>query len=74
MKWVIKTLIFVRYFPPVNSLLKQKRAMLHIIKKPRGLQLRRYAARLIDLNKYLTSFPGDNFSENWINWIEYNFV
>ena len=30
------------------------------MKKPHSLTVRRYAERLIELNKYLSSFPGDN--------------
>ena len=45
------------YFFPVNSLLQKKRTMRHGIRKPFRLKLRRYAARLIDINKYLALFP-----------------
>ena len=38
------------YFPPVNFLSKQKRTIHHCMKKTRSLRVRRYAARLIDLN------------------------
>ena len=48
----------VLYLLPVNSLSKQRRAMSCCTKNPRRLKLRRYAARLIDLNKYLASFTG----------------
>ena len=41
-----------QYPPPVNSLLKQKRAMRRGIPKPRSPTVRHYAARLIDLNAY----------------------
>ena len=54
-EYIIKGLAL--YFPPVNFLSKQKRAMCHGMKKPRGLTVRRYTASLIDLNKYLASFP-----------------
>ena len=33
------------------------------MRKPSGLKLRRYVARLIDLNEYLALFPGDALSE-----------
>ena len=33
------------------------------MKKPRALTVRRYAARLINLNEYLASFPGDNLND-----------
>ena len=33
------------------------------MKKLHGLKVRRYAARLIDLNMYFSSFPGDTSSE-----------
>ena len=49
---------FALYFPPINSLSKKNRAMRRGMKKTRSLGVRRYAARLIDLNKYLDSFPG----------------
>ena len=38
------------YFFPVNLLTKQKRAMYRCMKKTRSLKVRRYSARLIDLN------------------------
>ena len=38
------------YFFPVNSLSKQKGAMLRCMKNPRSLKVRRYAARLIYFN------------------------
>ena len=31
--------------------------------KPRALTVRRYAARLIDINEYLTSFPGATLND-----------
>ena len=46
------------YFFAVNALSKQKRTMRRGTKKPRGLKVRFYAAHLIDLNDYLTVFPG----------------
>ena len=52
-----------QYFPPVNSLSKQKRTMRRGMKKTCILTVRRYAAHLIDLNKYLTSFPGSNMTD-----------
>ena len=51
------------YFPPVNSLSKQKRTMRCGMRKPSGLKVRRYVACLIDLNEYLASFPGATFSD-----------
>ena len=46
------------YSFPVNSLPKQNCAIRRGMRKSRGLKVRRYADRLIDLNEYLTSFPG----------------
>ena len=46
------------YFFPVNFLSKQKRAMRCEMEKPRVITVRRYAARIIDINEYLVSFPG----------------
>ena len=43
------------YFPPVNSLSKQKRAMRRRTNISRSLKVRRYTVRLIDLNEYLAS-------------------
>ena len=37
---------------------KKKRAMHRCTKKPRIFKVRHYAVRLIDLNEYLSSFPG----------------
>ena len=34
------------------------------IKKPRSLTVRRYTARLIDLNEYLASFPRAALTDN----------
>ena len=33
------------------------------MRKPRGLKVRNYAARLIDLNEYLASFPGAKMTD-----------
>ena len=49
------------YFPPVNSLLK-KSAMRLRRKRTRGLKVRCYAARLIHLNGYLSSFLGETLA------------
>ena len=46
------------YFLPVIFLLKKKRTMRRCIKKTLSLKVGHYAARLIDLNEYLASFPG----------------
>ena len=51
------------YFYLVHLLSKQKNAMRHGMKKPRGLKVRQYMARLIDLNEYLDSFHGANLSD-----------
>ena len=51
------------YFFPVNALPKQNRVMRHRMRKPRGLQVIRYAAHLVDLNDYLDVFPGENISD-----------
>ena len=51
------------YPPPVNFLSKQKRAMRRGMKTPCSLKARHYAARLIDLNEYLDSFPGATLAD-----------
>ena len=52
------------YLFPVNSVSKQKCAMHRCMKNPHILKVRRYAARLIDLNGCLASFPGATMSDN----------
>ena len=37
--------------------------MRHGMKTPQSLTVRRYAARLIDLNEYLASFPGATLTD-----------
>ena len=51
------------YFPPVNVLSKQKRAMRRRMMKPHGLKVRFYAVHMIDLNEKLSVFPRENASE-----------
>ena len=52
-----------QYPPPINSQSKQNRFMPCGMKKPRALTVRRYLARLIDLNEYLASFPGATLND-----------
>ena len=52
-----------QYFSPVNSLSKQKRAMRRGMKKSCALTVRRYVARLIDIDEYLASFPGATLND-----------
>ena len=47
----------------MNALSKQKRAIRRMMRKPRSLKLRGYAAQLIELNEYFTVFPGENISD-----------
>ena len=51
------------YFPPVNALSKQKRAMRHRMSKTCELKVTCYDAFIIDINEYLGSFPGSNKSD-----------
>ena len=51
------------YPPPVNLLSKKKRAMHHCMKNPRLLKVRRYTVHEIDLNEYLSSFPGATMAD-----------
>ena len=55
--------VLAQYFPHLNLLSKQKRSMRCGMKIPRSLTVRRYAARLIDLNEYLASFPGATLTD-----------
>ena len=48
------------FFVPVNFLSKQNCTTRHGMRKPCGLKVRRYAARLIALNEYLDYFPGQS--------------
>ena len=52
-----------QYFPPVNYLSKQKRAMRRGMKILCSLTAKRYAARLIDQNDYLASFLGETLTD-----------
>ena len=46
------------YFPTIDTLSKQKRAMRCVMRKPRRSKVRCYAARMICLNEYLTDLKG----------------
>ena len=37
--------------------------MRHRMRNPHGLQVRRYVARFIELDEYLTALPGEKISE-----------
>ena len=58
--FTVETIILglASYYFPLNLLLKQKCVMRRRMSKPRGLKVKCYAARLIELNKYLALFPG----------------
>ena len=51
------------YFSAVNVMLKQKRAMRFGMRKPCISKVRRCAARMIDINKYLAVLPGEKESD-----------
>ena len=51
-------LVLVVYFLPVNYLSNKNCAVRRGMRKPHRLKARRYAARLIDFNKYLDFLPG----------------
>ena len=53
--YIIRSL--AQYFPPVNSMSKQK-CNVPWNEKTRSLTVRHYATRLIDLHEYLESFMG----------------
>ena len=59
-EYIIKGLSL--YFPPVNLIIK-KIAMHRGMNKPCILKVRRYTARLIDLNEYLDFLPGATLSD-----------
>ena len=50
------------HFFHFHALSKQKCAMHRGMRKPHGLKVRRYVARLIDLKEYLASLPGKNLT------------
>ena len=56
------------YFPPINALSNQKRAIFRGMRTPRELKLRRFADHMIDINEYLTVFPGAKESEKSVRW------
>ena len=51
------------YFTPINALSNQKCAMLLGTRNPHKLKVRRYADYMIELNEYLSYFPGSKSSE-----------
>ena len=53
-----------KYFFPVHAFPKQKCAMSRIMRNPRKLKVRCYAARMIYLEEYLAVLPGAKSSEN----------
>ena len=53
-------------FSPVHLFSKQKREMCRYMKNPYRLKVRRYFARLIDLDEYLASFLGATISDNMV--------
>ena len=52
-------------FTPINDLTKKKRMIICGIRKPRKLKARLYAAHIIELNEYLSIFPGEKASSNF---------
>ena len=54
---------------PVNLLLRQKCAIRHGTRKPYRLKVRRYVARLIDLNEYLAFFPGEKLTDKIVIYL-----
>ena len=53
------------YFSPLNALTNKKRAMRRGMRKPRGLKVIFYAARLIELNEYLYVFLGEKIGNKF---------
>ena len=62
------------HFFTVNELSKQKGAMCRRTSKPRSLKVKRYDARLIELNKHLDFPPGAKASDLFCDEAEWNFV
>ena len=60
----VETIIlgFDFYFPPVHFISKKNSVMRLRTRKPRGLKVRLFAARLIDINEYLNFFLGATLS------------
>ena len=50
--------ILLGYFPPINTLTKQKLAIRRAMQKPQDLLFKIFSARLMELKNYLTFFPG----------------
>ena len=55
------------YFYPANTLPKQKRVIRCRTRKLRKLKLRRYTSFFIDINDYLSDFPGEKSSDKIVN-------
>ena len=49
-------------FTPIAVLPKKKRVMIWVIRNPRELKARLYAAHIIELNEYLSIFPVEKAS------------
>ena len=56
-------LVFRYVLFPVGTLSKQKRVVLHGMRKTRKLKVRHYADHMIDLNEYSDAFPGAKASK-----------
>ena len=52
-------LVLGTYFPPVNVLSKQRRAMCRGTRNPLGLKVRKYTAHMIKINEYLDVLHGE---------------
>ena len=56
----------VTYIFPVDELSKKKRVMRHETRNLRKLKLRYYTNHIIEINKYLDSFPGIKSSDKLV--------
>ena len=53
-------------FTPINVLPKKKRVVSCVIRDPRELKARLYDAHIIELNAYLSIFPGEKASRKTV--------
>ena len=56
--------LLIKYLFPINARVKQKRAMRRMMRKPRGVKLQQFAARLQALINLLPKIPESEKSRN----------
>ena len=55
--------VLLEYFTPINSISKQKHTMRRTMRKPRSINFKRFAARLMEISNFLLLSPGLDVSK-----------